>query len=34
MIWVCIKVYNDVKVNYDELKLINGVLGVVEDERI
>ncbi|MDU3556748.1 MAG: permease, partial [Staphylococcus epidermidis] len=28
------KVHNDAKVNYDELKSINGVLGVVEDERI
>ena len=31
---VRIKVHNDAKVNYDELKSINGVLGVVEDERI
>lgn len=26
---VRIKVHNDAKVNYDELKSINGVLGVV-----
>ncbi|MXV13632.1 permease, partial [Xanthomonas sp. LMG 8992] len=31
---VRIKVHNYAKVNYDELKSINGVLGVVEDERI